>query len=155
MEELLGASLVREILDFFSVFQTVAETYANRAKRTLRLLRDPRVTGFSVVTTPFKAGRDANYFWSQLRDRRFSVESLIVNRVWPALQPDLPGVLPTALGRTVAWYQDVSQGHQRSLRAVFEKYSGKIPKLIAVPEQSQDLHGVEALYAIAKSVGKP
>ena len=154
VEELLGASLVREILDFFSVFQTVAETYADRAKRTLRLLRDPRVTGFSVVTTPFKAGRDADYFWTQLRERRFSVESLIVNRVWPALQPDLPGDLPTTLGRTVAWYQDVSQGQQRRVSAAFEKYSGKIPKLIAVPEQAQDLHGVEALYSIAKSVGK-
>ena len=154
VEDLLGASLVREILDFFSVFQTVAETYATRAKRTLRVLRDPRVTGFSVVTTPFKAGRDADYFFSQLRDRRFSIESLIVNRVWPALQPDLPHDLAPPLERTVAWYQDVSQGHERSVSAVFQRYSGKIPKLIEVPEQAQDLHGVEALYSIANGVGK-
>src|SRR3990172_5728822 len=62
VEEMLGANLVRQILEFFSVFRTIAEGYARRARRTLALLRDPQTASFVIVTTPFKAKRDGDYF---------------------------------------------------------------------------------------------
>src|SRR5262245_61747275 len=66
-EEILGANLVRQVLDFYSLFVSIAEGYAERARATVELLKDPNITDFRVVTTPQKAMRDARFFHDSLR----------------------------------------------------------------------------------------
>src|SRR6185369_17709081 len=85
-ESILGASLVRQILDFYSLFVSIAEGYAERAVKTVALLKDPAVTEFRVVTTPQKALRDARFFHEALSSRKFPIGALYVNRVW-GLEP--------------------------------------------------------------------
>ena len=85
-ESILGANLVRQILDFYSLFVSIAEGYAERAQKTVALLKDPAVTEFRVVTTPQKAMRDAQFFHEALSSRKFPVGALYINRVW-GLEP--------------------------------------------------------------------
>lgn len=150
VEQMLGATLARQILDFFSIFRSVAEDYAKRARRTLAMLRDPKITTFTVVTSPFKARRDGDFFWEELSKRKFPVGSMVVNRVWPLL-PELaiPGT-PRKLQSVVGWYQEMSQAHQQVCEQLRANFGGKIPKLIEVPELSSDIDGLPALHQMAQ-----
>ncbi|MBI3934225.1 MAG: ArsA family ATPase [Acidobacteria bacterium] len=150
VEQMLGAPLTRQILDFFSIFRSIAEDYAKRARRTLAMLRNPEITTFTVVTTPFKARRDGDFFWEELSKRKFPVGSMVVNRVWPML-PELS--IPEGLEdlRSVAgWYQEMSQAHQQVWERVRADFGPRIPKLIEVPELSSDIDGLPALHQIAQ-----
>lgn len=152
VEEMLGANLSHQILDFFSIFRSIAEGYAKRAKHTLALLRNPQVTSFTIVTSPSKAKRDGEYFWQELTTRKFAVGSLVVNRVWPRIHVQLkPGSLLPAQN-VVAWYQDVSQAHQRLWEEVRAQFEGRIPKLVQVPELPRDIDGLPALHQIAQLI---
>lgn len=150
VEEILGATLVKQVLDFYSVFRGIAEAYAERAKSSISLLRDPRVTSFTIVTTPFKSLRDADFFLRELSRRNFPVDSLVVNRVWPAL--DLEPVVPLSPSAREAaeWYRDVSLSHRRMWERVCSEFSGRVPKLVEVSELSGDVEGLAGLCRIAE-----
>jgi len=150
VEQMLGASLTRQILDFFSIFRSVAEDYAHRARRTLAMLRDPKITTFTVVTSPFKARRDGDFFWEELSRRKFAVGALVVNRVWPLLpEPSIPEGR-SELQNVAAWYQEMSQAHQQVWEQVRANFGPRIPKLIEVPELSSDIDGLPALHQMAQ-----
>ncbi|MGI8785772.1 MAG: ArsA family ATPase [Acidobacteriota bacterium] len=152
VEELLGATLVRQVLDFYSIFRSIAEGYARRAAKTARRLRDPKTTSFHIVTTPYKARRDVEYFWKELQTRKFPIEGLVINRVWPATQGDLPGDAPALATRALDWYRSVSADHQRISAEVFAQFSAQIPSHRQIPELSRDADGLEALHQISRSL---
>ncbi|HEY3132544.1 MAG TPA: ArsA-related P-loop ATPase [Acidobacteriota bacterium] len=154
VESLLGATLVRQILDFYSVFFNIAEGYADRATHSASLLRDPRTTAFCIVTTPLKADRDGEYFLRELKKRRFPVKSLIMNRIWPPLESSLSPDGPPLMQQAVEWYRDVSVAHQRAWEKAQHEFGNRIPKLIRVPELTQDIDGLEALHRITQSIGE-
>ena len=154
VEEILGATLVRQILDFYSVFRTIAEGYGERASRTSALFRDPRITSFIIVTTPFKAGRDGEYFLGELQKRRFSVGTMIMNRIWPAAGADLQSGSSALAMNLVAWYRSVSTAHSQIWAGISRDFSKKIPRLLALPELPKDVDGLTALYRIAVNLDK-
>src|SRR5690242_19759385 len=82
VENLIGVQLTQDVLTFFAAFQNTAEKYAARARKTLDLLRNPEVTRFTIVSVPFQARKDAEYFCSELAQRRFFVDAMVVNRLW-------------------------------------------------------------------------
>jgi len=153
VEELLGANLVRQVLDFYSVFRTIAEGYADRARRTSRLLHDPGITSFTVVTTPFKAIRDANYFLGELDKRKFSTGTLIVNRIWPevAAMP-AEGNGSGRAGSLVTWYRSVSEAHHRTWDRISGEFASRFPTMLALPELARDVDGLSALNQIARQL---
>ncbi len=150
VEALLGSTLVRQVLDFYSVFRTVAEGYADRARKTTSLLRDPRTSAFCIVSTPFKAARDGQYFLDELKKRKFPTRSLVMNRVWPAVTVALPEDSPPLAHEALGWYRDVSDAHRRAWEKVSEEFSARIPTLIKIPELPRDVDGLEALQQIAQ-----
>lgn len=142
-EEILGGKLVKQILDFYSLFYPVAEAYADRARRTGELLRDPSVTEFRVVTTPQKAMRDAEFFTAALKDRNFKANMICVNRAW--LRP-LDAVRREGLGREVAdWYQNVSDSHRTAIEQLKSKYGNSIGRVCVLDELDRDVDGADAL----------
>ncbi|HWC95872.1 MAG TPA: ArsA-related P-loop ATPase [Candidatus Sulfopaludibacter sp.] len=143
VEKLVGAQLTRDVLEFFSAFQGVAEGYARETGKTLEALRDPRTTAFTIVSSPFKARADAAWFWAELHKRKFAIERLVVNRVWPKLQlaGDARGL--------IEWYGDVSAAQEKSWDAVKREFGAKIPRLLALPELPTDVDGLPALQRIA------
>jgi anion-transporting ArsA/GET3 family ATPase len=152
VEELLGAKLVHEVLDFFSLFHKIAEGYAERAQQTLKLLRDPKIASFTVVSTPSKARRDADFFAKELEKRKFPIGGMVVNRVWPDLRSRTPQDMPAQLQQLVSWYDNVCGSQQKIWEEVSRTYFGKYPRIIRLPELPRDVDGLPALYEIAQNL---
>ncbi len=150
VEELLGANLVRQVLDFYSVFRTIAEGYAVRARRTSSLLHDHKITAFIIVTSAFKARRDGDYFLGELEKRKFRVETMIVNRLWPEAGAKAETGAPARAGVLIAWYRSVSEAHAQAWEKVSSEFSSRIPHLIGLPELPRDVDGLPALAQIAR-----
>lgn len=150
VESILGANLVRQVLDFYSIFVSIAEGYAARAEKTVALLKDPAVTEFRIVTTPQKAQRDARYFVHALEQRRFRAGGLLVNRVWdlPAEGIEAPGLA----GEALDWYRAVSRAHRQALETVRHEFGGRLGVIRALPELARDIDGMAALERIAPLV---
>ena len=153
IEDLIGAKLARDVLEFFAAFVDVAEGYAKEAGKTMKTLRDSKVTSFTIVTSPFKAKRDAQYFWEELRKRKFFIEGLLVNRVWPRLAV---AARPNATGEAQAlatWYNSTSAAHRQAWESIADEYAVKIPHLLPLRELATDVDGLPALFQIAQALG--
>jgi len=149
-ESILGANLVRQVLDFYSLFVSIAEGYAERAVKTVAMLKDPAVTEFRVVTTPQKALRDARFFHEALSSRNFPIGALYVNRVW-GLEPGPQ--FPEGIARRVMdWYKSVRASHVAAVEEVTASYRHVIPRIASLPELERDVDGLSALERIAKNL---
>lgn len=145
VEEILGASLVRQVLDFYSLFVGNAEGYSQRAENTLKLLRNPSVTDFRVVTAPQKALRDAQYFSKELSNRRFALGAYYINRVWETSPAgtDTSGIATELMD----WYGDIRESHLQAVAGLRAFTSSPIHVL---PELAQDVGGLETLLPLAQ-----
>jgi anion-transporting ArsA/GET3 family ATPase len=147
VESILGVNLVRQILDFYSIFYPIAEGYARRAENTVAMLHDPAITEFRVVTTPQKALRDAAFYTEALAERNFSIGTFCVNRAW--LHP-FPDVLPDGLaGEVLAWYRSVSDSHRASVWKLREAYGSVVRDIQVFSELDKDVDGLPALEKLA------
>ncbi|MEQ1884811.1 MAG: ArsA-related P-loop ATPase [Bryobacteraceae bacterium] len=144
VEEILGASLVRQVLDFYSLFVGNAEGYALRAEHTLKLLRDPAISDFCVVTTPQKALRDAQYFSKELQQRRFTLGAYYVNRVWETAPSS--GHTEGITGDLLDWYSEIRESHMQAIVGLKAFTSSPVNVL---PELAQDVGGLETLQPLA------
>ena len=147
VEAILGANLVRQVLDFYSLFVSIAEGYAERAQKTVELLKDPAVTQFRIVTTPQKALRDARFFHEALTSRRFPIGALYVNRVWE-LEPGR-GPYKGLAREAIEWYASVRDSQLAAVREAQAAFGASIPAIRTLPELEQDVDGLEALERIA------
>jgi anion-transporting ArsA/GET3 family ATPase len=150
VESILGTNMVRQVLDFYSLFHPIAEGYSDRARATVKLLRDPRVTEFRVVTVPAKAMRDAHFFIEELRKRQFAAGMICVNRTWSHPMPaSVPEGLPTQL---LDWYRSVSQSHQRAIAEMRTAYGSQVKEIRVFNELERDVEGVESLRRLADQI---
>ena len=145
VESILGANMVQQVLDFYSLFLSNAEGYAHRAEETLKLLRDPSVTEFRVVTTPQKALRDAAYFQKELSARNLSPKAFYVNRTWQA-DPG-PEKFDGLAGELLSWYSGIRSTHLAAVEELKRVYQGRVAVL---PELARDVEGLEALELMAE-----
>jgi anion-transporting ArsA/GET3 family ATPase len=149
-ESILGANLVRQVLDFYSLFLSIAEGYAERAQKTVARLKDPAVTEFRVVTTPQKAMRDAQFFHEALSSRNFPIGALYVNRVW-GLEPGVE--YQQGLERQLMdWYASVRASHVAAVAEVRAAYGASIPYIASLPELEHDADGLHALERISEGL---
>lgn len=152
-ESILGVNLVRQILDFYSIFYPIAEGYARRAEKTVAMLHDPAITEFRVVTTPQKALRDAAFFTEALGARKFSVGTFCVNRAW--LHP-FPDRMPAGLaGEMLRWYKSVSDSHREAVWKLREQYGGVVREIQVFSELERDVDGLGALERLAVQMHVP
>ncbi|HWF09825.1 MAG TPA: ArsA-related P-loop ATPase [Bryobacteraceae bacterium] len=146
-ESILGVNLVRQILDFYSLFYPIAEGYARRAEKTVEMLRDPSITEFRIVTTPQKALRDAAFFIEALKERNFAIGTFCVNRAWLHPFPDnLPGGLA---GEVLNWYRSVSDSHRAAVWRLRETYGSVVRDIQVFSELERDVDGIAALERLA------
>ena len=149
VEALLGARLVTQVLEFYSLFVSIAEGYSERARQTVALLKNPDVTEFRIVSTPQKAVSDTSYFLAQLGARGFPVDAVCVNRVWTeAAGPERASGLE---GELLDWYEAVRESQEREIRLLKNTLGGAGTKIIPVPELEVDVGGIESLERIAAS----
>lgn len=154
VQQLVGAALVGQVLEFFSMFQPVAEGYAKRARNTIRTLRDTRIANFNIVSSPGRARQDGNYFFAELTKRKFAVDELIVNRLWPELGLSLSPEASPATRSLVGWYESVCTKQRADHDKAGAAWRGKGARVIDLPELAQDIDGVPALARIAEHLKK-
>jgi len=152
VQQLVGAALAGQVLEFFSMFQPVAEGYSKRAQNTIRMLRDPKITSFSIVSSPGRARQDGEYFFAELTKRRFAVDRLIVNRLWPEASQSLSPGASASVRSLVGWYEGVQAQQRTDFEKASVAWKSKGAGAIAVPELSQDIDGIAALAKIAESL---
>ena len=146
-EAILGSNMVREILDFYSLFYPIAEGYSDRARHTVARLRDPQVTEFRVVTTPDKALRDTGFFLEELQKRGFLAGMVCVNRTWTY---QMPSTIPEGFAAELLdWYAGMSASHLESAEAVRKKYGRDVKEIRMLRELDRDVEGLASLRQLA------
>ncbi len=82
-DRILGSQFLQDIAEFFLLFQTMYDGFVDRARAVTRTLSDKR-TSFVVVSTLEAAPvREAEFFIEALRDRRFPLGAVVLNKVLP------------------------------------------------------------------------
>jgi len=82
-DRVLGSRFLRDIGDFFMLFQAMEKGFVSRAKEVEQLVGDRR-TAFVVVSTLETApAHEAAYLAAELRRRKLPLGAIIVNRVLP------------------------------------------------------------------------
>jgi anion-transporting ArsA/GET3 family ATPase len=90
-DRVLGSGFLRDIADFFVLFQAMEKGFVARAREVEALLGDDRTTFLVVSTLETAPAHEAAYLARELLRRDYDLGAVIVNRV-----------LPTALTRRAA-----------------------------------------------------
>jgi anion-transporting ArsA/GET3 family ATPase len=152
LQQMLGATLVSQVLDFFAIFQPVAEAYALHSRQTLKILRDSRTTSFTIVTTPAAAKHDSDYLFNELTKRNYFVEALIMNRLWPDLRLKATSGASPAVRDLAGWYEGVYTAQLAIHDNVHAAWAGKGRRVIDLAELSMDIDGIAGLARIAEQL---
>jgi len=83
-DRILGSQFLQDIAEFFLLFQTMYDGFVERAKAVTRTLSDKRTTFVVVSTLEAAPVREAEFFIEALRDRRFPLGAVVLNKVLPA-----------------------------------------------------------------------
>ena len=102
-DRILGSQFLKDIAEFFSLFQTMAPGFVERAEAVNRVLHDKRTT-FAVVSTLEAApAREAEFFVDVLTTKRFHLGAVVLNKVLPSyLLDERAGRTAVALERRAA-----------------------------------------------------
>ena len=83
-DRVLGSGFLRDIADFFVLFQAMEKGFVSRAREVEALLGDPRTTFVVVTTMETAPAYEAEYLARELVRRRHHLGAVIANRVLPA-----------------------------------------------------------------------
>ncbi|MGH9224760.1 MAG: ArsA family ATPase [Acidimicrobiales bacterium] len=82
-DRILGSQFLEDIAEFFLLFQSMYEGFAERAEAVKRLLHDRRTTFVVVATLEPAPLREADSFLRALADQKFHAGALVLNKVLP------------------------------------------------------------------------
>jgi anion-transporting ArsA/GET3 family ATPase len=81
---ILGSQFLEDIAEFFSLFQTMAPGFVERADAVTRTLADRRTTFLVVSTLEAAPVHEAEYFIAELEVRGLHLGAVVLNKVLPA-----------------------------------------------------------------------
>ena len=84
-DRVLGAGFLRDIADFFVLFQAMEKGFVARAREVEALLGDPRTTFIVVSTLETAPAHEAEYLARELLRRRYPLGLIVANRVLPSV----------------------------------------------------------------------
>jgi anion-transporting ArsA/GET3 family ATPase len=82
-DRILGSQFLEDIAEFFILFQSMYDGFVERAQSVSRVLADRRTTFVVVSTLEAAPLREAEFFITALRDRKFHLGALVLNKVLP------------------------------------------------------------------------
>lgn len=82
-DRILGSQFLEDITEFFLLFQTMYDGFVERARAVTRTLSDKRTTFAVVSTLEASPAREAEFFIDALRDRKFHLGAVVLNKVLP------------------------------------------------------------------------
>jgi anion-transporting ArsA/GET3 family ATPase len=83
-DRVLGSGFLRDIADFFVLFQAMEKGFVARAGEVEALLGDARTTFLVVTTLETAPAHEAAYLAHELLDRDFDLGAIVANRVLPS-----------------------------------------------------------------------
>ncbi len=83
-DTILGSQFLGDIAEFFSLFQTMAPGFVQRADAVARTLSDKRTTFLVVSTLESAPVREAEFFIAELEARGLHLGAVVLNKVLPA-----------------------------------------------------------------------
>ncbi len=83
-DTILGSQFLGDIAEFFSLFQTMAPGFVQRADAVARTLSDRRTTFLVVSTLESAPVREAEFFIAELDARGLHLGAVVLNKVLPA-----------------------------------------------------------------------
>ena len=83
-DRILGSQFLEDIAEFFLLFQTMYDGFVDRAKAVSRTLSDKRTAFVVVSTLEASPAREADFFIEALRERRFPLGAVVLNKALPA-----------------------------------------------------------------------
>jgi anion-transporting ArsA/GET3 family ATPase len=83
-DRILGSQFLQDIAEFFILFQTMYDGFVERSRAVSRLLHDRRTTFVVVTTLQAAPVNEAEFFIDVLRDKRFHLGALVLNKVLPS-----------------------------------------------------------------------
>jgi anion-transporting ArsA/GET3 family ATPase len=82
-DRVLGSQFLEDIAEFFSLFQTMAAGFRERAESVLRLLHDRRTTFVVVSTLEAAPVHEAEQFIGVLGKKGYHLGAMVLNKVLP------------------------------------------------------------------------
>ncbi|MEO7836067.1 MAG: ArsA-related P-loop ATPase, partial [Acidimicrobiales bacterium] len=82
-DRILGSQFLHDIAEFFSLMQTMAPGFVERARAVSRLLRDHRTTYVVVSTLEASPLHEAEFFVHELSTKKFHLGAVVLNKVLP------------------------------------------------------------------------
>jgi anion-transporting ArsA/GET3 family ATPase len=87
-DRILGTQFLADISEFFILFQSMYDGFVTRAEAVTRLLSDRRTTFMVVSTLEATPVREAEFFSSELLQRKLHLGAVILNKVLPTYLRD-------------------------------------------------------------------
>jgi anion-transporting ArsA/GET3 family ATPase len=164
--KILGTQLLTDLSTFVAALDSMFGGFRDRAERTYRILQD-RETAFFVVAVPEPdAIREAAYFAGRLDTEQMPLAGLVLNRVTRVAAPEISS---TAARAAAVRLDDVDGHHvsadtmrvhaaivdqrarQADVAARFVSAHPTVP-VVEVPAQAADVHDLDGLRAIGRSL---
>lgn len=82
-DRILGSAFLRDIGEFFLLFQSMYSGFVDRSRRVAALLREPGTTFLVVSTLDTSPLAEAEFLLAELARRRLDRGALVLNRVLP------------------------------------------------------------------------
>jgi anion-transporting ArsA/GET3 family ATPase len=82
-DRILGSQFLQDIAQFFSLMQTMAPGFVERARAVSRLLPDKRTTYVVVSTLEAAPLHEAEFFVDELTSKGFHLGAVVLNKVLP------------------------------------------------------------------------
>lgn len=155
LSRLTGTQLLADLADFMFAISGMYSGFRDRAKAVREMLASSE-TAFVLVTTP-NAERlsETLRFHQLLRENRMEVAAIVVNRVHPAVPPQVreeaqgvPGPLRSKLERTFVEAQALADHDRAAIRTLEETVSPT--PLVEVPRFELDVHEVQGLWRLGQ-----
>lgn len=161
LENLTGASFIEELLEFFTAIRSVQNVLRERSERVRELLTGSQ-TGFLVVTS-FDAAKlvEARYLQSELTKLGYMLKGVVINRAFPSVMPREPLAPPAGIEHGV--YEKVLEYFKRfrdyyavryDLYQEFARGLESHVLVLRLPEYQRDVHGLQDLEGLAKTMGE-
>ncbi|CAN5445216.1 ArsA family ATPase [soil metagenome] len=175
-DRILGSQFLADIATFFSLFQTMAPGFVERAEAVTKTLADRRTTFLVVSTLEAAPLHEAEFFIQALDDRKLHLGALVLNKVLPAylrrtattgvakrlvadadaMAASVEGVgEPDDVARVLATVGESFLNYQVVAKREAEQRAGlaRSPEVVAaVPYFDADIHDLTGLLALGEQI---
>lgn len=153
LEKLTGAGFMTNLLEFAAALFEVRARFSANLHRVMDLMRSDQVGFVMVAALAPDLADEVNRFAHVLRDQRFRLDGLLLNRSLLALRP---GALPEApIASSSEWQRalEVLEGLRARENGASERLKQTGVQILArIPELARDVHSVEDLAHVARAL---